>query len=284
MILTPAQIKKILKEEKLSISKRRGQNFLVDAYMKDKIIKAIDIKETEDILEIGPGLGALTDDLADKSARVVAIEKDRALAHLLQKNLAKCKNLKVIHEDILETDLADLGRKVFKVVGNLPYYITTPIIIYLLEKERMQVHDIYVTLQEEVGRRLAAKRGTKDYASISVLVQYYTNPKLLFTIPKRAFYPQPKVNSVFVHFSMLVEPPVQVHSEEQFFKIVRACFNQRRKTILNSLFHKLKNIKKDDLHNILRKAGIDSARRPEELSIQEFAIIENIFHTKEVWL
>lgn len=284
MILSPGQIKELLKKERLSISKRRGQNFLVDANIQKKIIEAVQLGAEDDILEIGPGLGALTEDLAKKTHHVVAVEKDKALARLLKQQLGEYKNLKVIHRDILETRLQDLGRKLFKVVGNLPYYITTPIIIFLLEQERMSVRDIFVTVQEEVGRRLAAQKGTKDYASISILVRYYTAPEILFYIPKRAFYPQPKVDSVFMRFSPLVEPPVQVHSEEQFFKIVRSCFQQRRKIILNSLSHRLTHIKKEDLQSIFRKTGVDPLRRPEELSIQEFAIIENIFHTKEVRL
>ncbi|MBL7085142.1 MAG: ribosomal RNA small subunit methyltransferase A [Candidatus Omnitrophica bacterium] len=279
-MLTIREIKDILKREHISISKRRGQNFLVDAWVQRKIVEAIDIKPDDVILEIGPGLGALTENLAQLARRVIAVEKDKALARILKEKLSRHKNLEIIHQDILQFDI---GKKKIKVVGNLPYYITTPIIGYLLEKQREGVKDIFITVQNEVGKRLVAKKGTKDYSAITILTQYFTKPKLLFSIPKRAFYPQPKVDSVFIHLRILKNPSVKVNNQEQFFKIVHSCFQQRRKTILNSLSHQ-KKAERDTIQQALQEAGIDFGARPERLSLDEFAKIEDIFYTKGVRL
>ncbi|MBL7092167.1 MAG: 16S rRNA (adenine(1518)-N(6)/adenine(1519)-N(6))-dimethyltransferase RsmA [Candidatus Omnitrophica bacterium] len=284
MLLRVSEIKDILKRERLSISKRRGQNFLVEPWIQRKIIDAVDIKADEDILEIGPGLGALTEDLARQSMRVIAIEKDRALARILQEMLSGYKNLQIIHQDILKTDIGKVCRKKVKAVGNLPYYITTPIIGYLLEEQRENIKEIFITVQDEVGRRLLAGAGNKDYSAITLLVQYFTKPELLFSIPKKAFYPQPRVNSVFIHLRILEKPPVKVNNPEQFFRIVRACFNQRRKIILNSLTHKLGKPEKERIQQILKKAGIDFQVRAERLSLREFAAIENVFYEKGIRL
>ncbi len=284
MMLRVTEIKDILRKEHLSISKRRGQNFLVEPWIQRKIINAVDIKAQEQILEIGSGLGALTEDLARHSMRVIAIEKDRALARILQEMLSGYKNLQIIHQDILKTDIGKVCRKKVKVVGNLPYYITTPIIGYLLEEQRERIKEIFITVQDEVGRRLLAQAGNKDYSAITILVQYFTKPELLFSIPKKAFYPQPRVNSVFIHLCILEKPPVKVNNPEQFFRIVRACFNQRRKIILNSLTHKLGKPEKEGIQQILKEAGIDFHVRPERLSLREFAAIENAFYKEGVRL
>lgn len=284
-MLRVREIKDILRRERISISKRRGQNFLVDEWAKERIVNSIDMKPTDEILEIGPGLGALTQDLAKQAAVVFAVEKDKAFARVLSKMLSGYKNLRIIHQDILKINLASLSKKEMKIIGNLPYYITTPIIGYLLEEQRKSLKEIYITVQDEVGRRLVAKPGTKDYSALSIFVQYYTQTQLLFSIPKRAFYPQPKVNSVFVHLHILKEPCVKVNNQEQFFKIIRSCFNQRRKTILNSLTHKLKKKQgKEKIQQVLKEASIDFQARPERLSLDEFARIEAAFYKKGVGL
>ncbi len=283
-MLTVGEIKEILRRERISISKRRGQNFLVDERIRAKIIEAIDINPADQILEIGPGLGVLTEALVKETAKVFAVEKDKALARITQQALAGFHNLQVFCQDILQTDIATFTKHKLKVVGNLPYYITTPIIGYLLEKHRQAVKDIFITVQDEVGRRLVAEKNTKDYAAITILVQYFTAPKLLFSIPKRAFYPQPKVDSVFLHLRLLNQPKVIVNNREQFFKIVRACFNQRRKIILNSLTHKLGRPEKDKIQQAFQEAGVNSQSRPEELSLDEFAQIEAILYKKGVRL
>ncbi len=281
-MLTVREIKDILRRERISISKRRGQNFLVDERMKKRITEAVDINPADEVLEIGPGLGALTEDLARQAQRVIAIEKDKALARISQQRLSGYKNLQIIHQDILKTDMGKLARKKLKVVGNLPYYITTPIIGYLLEEQRETAKDVFITVQDEVGRRLIARKNTKNYSAITILVQYFTTPELLFSIPKRAFYPQPKVNSVFMHLRVLDEPAVKVNNQEQFFRIVRACFNQRRKIILNSLAHRLANIEKETIGRLLTEQGINSQARPESLSLDEFAGIEESFYKRGI--
>ena len=273
------EIKDILKQEHISISKRRGQNFLVDAWAQKRIIEVIDIKPADEILEIGAGLGALTEDLAKQAEKVIAVEKDKALARILKEKLSGYKNLEIVHQDILRFDI---GKKKIKVVGNLPYYITTPIIGYLLEEQRQKIKDVFITVQEEVGRRLVARTGTKDYSALTIFVQYFTKPKILFSIPKRAFYPQPKVNSVFVHLQILKKPQVKVNNQKQFFKIVRACFSQRRKIILNSLAHKLEKQAKDKIQQILQEENINFQARPERLSLDDFARIENTFYKRRI--
>lgn len=280
-MLSVREIKDILKQEHISISKRRGQNFLVDEGIQKKIIEAIQIKPDDVILEIGPGLGALTEGLAREAFSVIAVEKDRALAKVLKERLSSYSHLQIIHQDILVFNIEEFALKKIKVVGNLPYYITTPIIAYLLEKHRQSLKEILITVQEEVGRRLVGQSGSKDYSSLSVFVQYFTQAKILFALPKKAFYPQPKVDSVFVHLQMLDRPAVQVNNEEQFFKIVRSCFQQRRKIILNSL---AKAQEKDKVLQALQEAGINFQARPEELSLADFAQIENIFAQRRIRL
>ncbi len=270
-MLTTYQIKQILKQEQLSISKYRGQNFLVDSNIKDRIISALDLKSGENVLEIGPGLGALTDDLAVSGAFITAVEKDKGLYRVLKQRLSASQNLNLIHEDILNYKLS--GKKI-KVIGNLPYYISTPIVCFLLEENRNKLTDIFVTVQYEVGKRLAAEKNTKDYSSISVFTRYFTRPEILFTIPKKAFYPQPKVDSVFLRLELREKPAVQVDDERQFFKIVRKCFGQRRKTILNSLTHKLNKGQKQAVQECLQGV-IDLQSRPENLSLSDFARIAN---------
>jgi len=275
-MLRTAEIKDILRQEHIFISKRRGQNFLIDQRAQERIIQAIDVKAAEEIVEIGPGLGALTEDLALQANKVFAVEKDKALARILQQRLSRYTNLQIIHQDILKFDIKKSTHKKVKIVGNLPYYITTPIIGYLLEEQRENLKEIFITVQHEVGRRLVAKVDSKDYSSFSIFVQYFTEPEILFSIPKRAFYPQPKVDSVFVHLDILKRPRVKTNNPQQFFNIVRTCFNQRRKTILNSLAHKLGKTEKMRIQQALTQEGIDVGVRPENLSLAEFAEIENI--------
>ena len=281
-MLRTAEIKDILRQEQLSISKRRGQSFLVDQQAQKRIIQAIDVKAAEEIVEIGPGLGALTEDLALQTNKVFAVEKDKGLVRILQQRLSRYTNLQIIHQDILKFDIKKSTHKKVKIVGNLPYYITTPIIGYLLEQQRKNLKEIFITVQHEVGRRLVAKGGSRDYSSFTIFVQYFSEPKILFSIPKRAFYPQPKVDSVFVHLDILKAPRVKVNNQKQFFKIVRACFNQRRKTILNSLAHRLEKQAKDKIQQILQEENIDFQARPERLSLDDFARIENAFYKRRI--
>ena len=281
-MLTVREIKEILKQERISISKRRGQNFLIDQRAQKRIIQAIDVKAAEEIVEIGPGLGALTEDLALQANKVFAVEKDKGLVRILQQRLSRYINLQIINQDILKFDIKKSTHKKVKIVGNLPYYITTPIIGYLLEEQRKNLKEIFITVQHEVGRRLVAKGDSKDYSSFTIFVQYFSEPKILFSIPKRAFYPQPKVDSVFVHLDILKRPRVKTNNPQQFFNIVRTCFNQRRKTILNSLAHRLEKQAKDKIQQILQEENIDFQARPERLSLDDFARIENAFYKRRI--
>jgi len=283
-MLTISQIKQILRDERISISKYRGQNFLVDQNLQGKIVDALGLKSTDEVIEIGPGLGALTGDIAVCVKILKAIEKDKALAARLKDALSEYPNLEIIHQDILKTDLAKLIKKKAKVVGNLPYYITTPIIALLLEEYVQKIDDIFITVQHEVGKRLIARKNSKDYSSLSVFVQYFTEPKVLFSIPKRAFYPQPKVDSVFVHLSVRNKPKVAVKSQDAFFKIVRFCFQHRRKTILNALNHHLKKVKKDKLQEVIASSGVDPKLRAENLSLVDFSKVENAFYKERIKL
>ncbi len=282
MIYSPTEIKEILKKEGIAISKRRGQNFLVDARAQRRIIDALDLSASDEVLEIGPGLGALTEDLAKHCSHLFAIEKDKGLARIARTALSGYKNLTLIHQDILETNFFGLTNGQLKVVGNLPYYVTTPIVAYLLEEQKKRVKDIFITVQDEVGRRMTAKKGRKDYSSLSILVQYFTKAKILFSVPKRAFYPQPRVNSVFVHLEVLDKPAVEVHKEGQFFRIVRSAFSQRRKTICNALAHALGKFNKQRLAQVLEKAYINSHARAEGLSLDDFAAIEDVFYKEGI--
>lgn len=253
---------------------------MVDANIQRKIIQAADINSDDAVLEIGPGLGALTEDLARRAACVIAIEKDQGLFKILKQQLSRYANLKFMRADILDVNLTKITDKKLKVISNLPYYISTPIIGYLLEEQRQRIKDVFITVQDEVGRRLLTNRGNKGYSALTILVRYFTQPRLLFSISKRSFYPQPKVDSVFIHLHVLQQPAVRVNNQEQFFKIVKACFQQRRKTIANSLAHHLINIEKDTIVQALKEADVDNQRRPEELSLEQFARIEEAFYRR----
>jgi len=275
-MLTQTQVKQILSENNIHPKKRLGQNFLIDRNIKDKIIKIADVKPSDVILEIGPGLGALTEDLAKKAKRVVAVEKDRALTGILKDLLGGYKNVTVEQGDFLkmgskngDTLLLKQGVPIFKVIGNLPYYITTPILSRLIEN-RKHINSILVTIQKEVAQRIVAGPGSKDYGSLSLYLQYYTEPTIEMTISKSCFYPQPEVSSCLVKMLVREKPPVSVKNEELLFKIIRAAFNQRRKTLANTLKPICKDIK-----SILESAGINPACRGETLTLEKFAQIAN---------
>lgn len=277
-MLTKTELKEIFSRYGFRPLKRLGENYLVDANIKDKIIESLAADKEGTVLEIGPGLGALTLDLAESGARIYAVEKDKKAFGILN-DLAgeSLSNLKIINEDILKYDLkkaATEERKV-KIVGNLPYYITTPIIEYLIEN-RALIECILITVQKEVANRLLAEAGSKDYASISCFVQYYTRPAYLYTIKRSSFYPVPEVDSSLIRLDILERPSVDVKNEKMLFKIIRGAFNQRRKSIINSLSREaVLDIPKDRLEKVLQNAGIDPNSRPESLSLSSFAKISN---------
>jgi 16S rRNA (adenine1518-N6/adenine1519-N6)-dimethyltransferase len=276
-MLTKNQLREIFKEYDFRPLKRFGENYLIDANIKEKIIEAAGARQGETILEIGPGLGALTIDLAGSGANVYAVEKDKKAFTILSDLVDnRYPNLKIFCDDILKFDLGKIQRAgKIKVVGNLPYYITTPIIEMFIEKREM-VSSVLMLVQREVADRLLAQPGTKDYSSLSCFIRYYTSPTYLHTVRRASFYPEPEVDSSLVKLDFLDKPSVEVKDEKLFFKIVRGAFNQRRKTIMNSLSRKeVLDLPKSELTAILAKVGIDPSSRPETLSLTQFAAIAN---------
>lgn len=243
--------------------KKLGQNFLFDPSILRKIIDAAGINAGDTVVEIGPGHGSLTFLLSAAARKVVAIELDEDLYEKLKNNVSLPGNIEIIHADALKYPYEKLGR--FKVVANIPYYITTPIIFRLMETGKA-LDSMTLTVQKEVARRITAAPGTKDYGVLSLAIQYRSKPELKFIIPRGSFRPVPKVDSAVVHIEMLKEPRVRVENEKFFFKIIRTAFSQRRKTLSNAL----KTIS-GDIKEKLVGAGIDPVRRAETLSIEEFA-------------
>lgn len=264
----------ILKRFGIRMSKKLGQNFLIDEHVVNSIVDAAGIKPGDAVLEIGPGIGTLTQGLAEAGANVTAVEIDRRLLEVLSKTLEGYDNVRVVHGDILRVNITEtVGAPQYKVVANLPYYITTPIIMGLLEA-RMPIDVLVTMVQKEVAQRMVASPGTKDYGALSVAVQYYTKAEIMFIVKPDSFIPAPSVDSAVIRCTVLDKPPVQV-DEKVFFKVVKAAFAQRRKTLLNTL--KITGLPVETLKAILEKAGIDGTRRGETLSLDEFAAISNVW-------
>jgi len=270
-MLTLREVKHILREYDLRPSKRLGQNFLIDANIQKKMIKALDLTPEDNVLEIGPGLGALTDDLCATAKKVTAVEKDYRLWEFLSKKNER-HDLELIRGDILKYDF-NRDEKL-KAVGNLPYYISSLILIMLL-KNRHRIGSIYITVQREFAERIVAGPGSKVYGSISCFTQFYAEPKILFPIKKNAFYPAPKVDSCFLSVTPR-DKGLYLTDEEKLFKIIRNCFEKRRKTILSSLRSSGLFGSKEEVSVALDKSGILPERRPETVSLKEFVDLNNI--------
>jgi len=274
-MLTRSQLKGIFAEHNFRPLKRFGENYLIDANIKDKIIGEARLTQDDTVLEIGPGLGALTIDLASSGARVIAVEKDKKACAILKEITAgRFPNLELICDDILRFDPESIGaRKKIKVIGNLPYYITTPIVAFLIDNRDL-IDFVLMTVQREVATRMLAKPGIKDYSAFSCFVQYYTHPAYIHTIKAASFFPEPEVDSSIVRLDMPDTPTVDVKSEDALFRIIRGSFNQRRKSIINSLSRKeALDLPKEKLASILNRVNIDPSRRPETLSLSDFAKI-----------
>jgi 16S rRNA (adenine1518-N6/adenine1519-N6)-dimethyltransferase len=277
-IATPVRTKEILDKYGFSFKKSLGQNFLIDTNILNRIVDHAELKEKSGAIEIGPGIGALTEQLARRADKVVAFEIDQRLLPILEDTLSPYPNVKIIHSDVLKADVQAVIDAEFSdqeevmVVANLPYYVTTPILMKLLE-ERLPIRGIVCMLQKEVADRISAKPGTKEYGSLSIAVQYYTNAETVMIVPKTVFMPQPNVDSAVIRLTLHDEPPVKVTDESFFFLVTRSSFAQRRKTILNNLTSQLPDgkQKKEDIIAALQQAGIVESRRGETLSIQEFA-------------
>lgn len=273
IIASPEVVHYICKRFDIKMSKKLGQNFLIKRGIVDEIVKAADLQEGEPVLEIGPGIGTLTQGLAQSGANVTAIELDTRLLEVLDTTLAQYSNVSIVHGDVLKLDVPSImNNEPFKVVANLPYYITTPIIMSLLES-RLPIERLVVMVQKEVALRMVAKPGTKDYGALSVAVQYYTKPDIVLDVPPKSFLPAPAVTSSVIRCVLRDKPPVDVVDEKLFFRVVKAGFAQRRKTFANTM--KTTGLSKDRIEELLAKANIDGQRRGETFTLQEFADVAN---------
>jgi 16S rRNA (adenine1518-N6/adenine1519-N6)-dimethyltransferase len=284
-IANPRRTAMLLEKYGFSFKKSLGQNFLIDSNILTKIVAAAELSADHGVLEIGPGIGALTEQLALASKHVVAIELDQRLLPILADTLSHYSNTTIIHGDVLKLDLHTVIREhiasveSISVVANLPYYITTPIVMKLLEA-RLPIERIVVMVQKEVAQRFAAMPGTKDYGSLSIAVQYYAIPELVMKVPQTVFVPRPSVDSAVVRLTMRRQPAVAVKDESLFFSIVQAAFAQRRKTLINNLQQRFFAFDqgKEACRAFLLSCHIVPERRGETLSLQEFAMLTNRLH------
>ena len=273
VIASPEVVHYICKRFDIKMSKKLGQNFLIKRGIVDEIVHAAELTPGEPVLEVGPGIGTLTQGLAQSGADVTAIELDRRLLDVLDTTLASYDNVRIVHGDVLKLDVPTImNHKPFKVVANLPYYITTPIIMSLLES-KLPIERLVVMVQKEVALRMVAKPGTKDYGALSVAVQYYTEPDIVLDVPPKSFLPAPAVTSSVIRCVLRDKPPVDVIDEKLFFRVVKAGFAQRRKTFSNTM--KTTGLTKNQIDELLAKANIDGQRRGETFSLQEFADVAN---------
>lgn len=276
IIASPEVVHYVCKRFGIHMSKKLGQNFLIRRSVVDEIVAAAELTAGEPVLEIGPGIGTLTQGLAQSGAAVTAIELDRRLLEVLDTTLAQYDNVRIIHGDVLKVNIPEImNHKPFKVVANLPYYITTPIIMSLLEM-KLPIERLVVMVQREVAERMVAQPGTKAYGALSVAVQYYTEPSIVMDVPPRAFMPAPEVTSAVICCRLREKPPVEVADEKLFFRVVKAAFAQRRKTFSNTM--KTTGLDKETIASVLAKANIDGARRGETFSLQELADVANAWY------
>ena len=274
----PQTIKLIKNKYGFRFSKSLGQNFLTDKGVIDAIADGAGVTEEDLVIEIGPGIGVLTQELSARAGKVVAIEIDRGLSEIMKYTLKDCENVKVVVDNVLKTDLrALIGKEKgdltgVKIVGNLPYYITSAIITKLL-KEKTGAESVTVMMQKEVAERLLSGPGSRTYGAITVAVSYYADAVPVADVPKTCFMPRPKVDSEVIRLDLLDKPRVSPLDEDRFFAVVRAAFSMRRKTLLNSL--RAAGLEKDDIRSVLGTLGIDVSRRAETLSIEEFAAVSD---------
>ncbi|NLY66862.1 MAG: 16S rRNA (adenine(1518)-N(6)/adenine(1519)-N(6))-dimethyltransferase RsmA [Tissierellia bacterium] len=271
-LYSPKYIREVLDKFGFKFSKSLGQNFLIDGNIVRNIVKGSQANKDDYVLEIGPGIGTLTEELALNAKKVVAVEIDRNLLPILDYTLSNYDNVEIVEGDILKINIHDLiDEKLnggpIKVVANLPYYVTTPIIARLIEED-LNIESITVMVQKEVAQRIVAPPGNKQYGSLTVFVNFYSDPEILLSVPKTVFMPQPKVDSAVIRLNMK-EPPVDI-DKKLFFKIVKAAFGQRRKTILNSLSNRELGLDKEQVKELLERSNISPKARAENLKIEDF--------------
>ena len=270
-------IKEVLSRHGFHFSKSLGQNFLTAQWVPERIAAECGVDKNSCALEVGPGMGCLTNELSKQAEKVVAIELDRALFPVLEETLADCPNVEVVHGDVLKTDISAIckekfGDKKVYACANLPYYITTPAISALLDSKMFS--GITVMVQKEVAKRICAKAGSSDYSAFSIYVQYYANAKILFDVPAGCFVPQPKVDSAVIRLNPLNTPSVSVKNEKLFFAIVRAAFNQRRKTLVNAISPAFGGkLEKADILSLMKTCNLDERIRGEKLKLEEYAAL-----------
>lgn len=286
-IATPSRTREILTKYNFSFKKSLGQNFLIDVNILRNIIKHAGISMDSGVIEIGPGIGSLTEQLAIHAKTVVAYEIDQRLEQVLADTLQNYKNIHLIFKDILEANVHEAIETYFSdvkdlhIVANLPYYITTPIVIKLLS-DQLPITRLTIMIQKEVAARMSAKPKEKDYGSLSIAVQYYTEAKMVMDISRHVFMPKPKVDSAVLTLTVRQNPPVEVIDESYFFSIVRASFAQRRKTLRNNLTTHFKDrLPREVITETIKKVNIDPQRRGETLTIEEFATLANAFYELE---
>lgn len=271
----------VLQKYNFTFAKKFGQNFLIDPHVLEKIVAAAGVSQEDFVLEIGPGIGTMTQYLAEAAREVAAVEIDAKLIPILEDTLSGYENVTVIHDDILKVDIKALadkynGGKPIKVVANLPYYITTPIIMNLFESG-VPIETITVMVQKEVADRMQTGPGNKDYGALSLAVQYYAKPYIVANVPPNCFMPRPNVGSAVIRLTRYEEPPVKVKNERLMFALIRASFNQRRKTLLNGLSNAAElSYNKEMIASAIERAGLPAAVRGEQLTLQQFAVLADI--------
>lgn len=270
-MINKREVRETLRQYNIRPSKRLGQNFLIDSNIKDKIIAALKLTEQDMIIEIGPGLGSLTEPICQKAKKVIAIEKDRRLCEFLKERLQCFRNLEIVCGDFLKFYLPDHKSKV---VGNLPFYITTPILTKLIN-ERKKVSSAFISVQKEFAERLVAKPGQPTYSPITLFVQFYCLPKPHFSIKPTSFFPPPEVGTIFLSLEIRKEPAFLIKNEAKLFRIIRAAFEKRRKTILNSLVSADLWATKAEVLDALKNSGISPLCRPEDISMEGFVKISS---------
>ena len=277
----PRNTIEVLQKYQFTFQKKFGQNFLIDTSVLEKIVSAAQVTKEDCVLEIGPGIGTMTQYLAERAREVVAVEIDRNLIPVLQDTLSGYDNVTLVNDDILKVDIRKLveeknGGRPIRVVANLPYYITTPIIMALLEGH-VPLKSITVMVQKEVAERMQTGPGTKDYGALSLAVKYYAKPELVANVPPNCFIPRPNVGSAVIHLVRYEEPPVQAGDEKKMFSLIRASFNQRRKTLANGLSNAQElGVTREQVTKVLEELGLSPTVRGEALTLEQFAQLSNL--------
>ncbi|MBR6909786.1 MAG: 16S rRNA (adenine(1518)-N(6)/adenine(1519)-N(6))-dimethyltransferase RsmA [Lachnospiraceae bacterium] len=271
----------VIQKHGFRFQKKYSQNFLIDTHVLDKIVSAAGVTKDDLVLEIGPGIGTMTQYLAEAAREVVAVEIDKNLIPILEETLSEYDNVTILNEDILKVDIAALaeeknGGKPIKVVANLPYYITTPIIMGLFESG-VPLDNITIMVQKEVADRMQVGPGTKDYGALSLAVQYYAKPEIVANVPPNCFIPRPNVGSAVIRLTRYPEPPVKVEDPKKMFALIRASFNQRRKTLVNGLSNAPEiKASKEEIQNAIAKMGLSETIRGEAFTLEQFATLSNL--------